>query len=77
MIGYVFTVNKNSVTAMTPLSKIAYGWRLQGAYGTGQWYFFDPNNYYPWYTANPKDNTLRPGYGYWIYATEDFTLKIQ
>ncbi|MCD6467077.1 MAG: hypothetical protein J7L10_04035, partial [Methanomicrobia archaeon] len=77
LIGYVFTVNKNSATVMTPLSKIAYGWRLQGAYGTGQWYFFDPNNYYSWYTANPKDNTLRPGYGYWIYATEDFTLTIQ
>ena len=76
LIGYVFTVTKNSVTAMTPLSKIAYGWRLQTV-PSFQWYFLDPNNNYPWYTANPKDNTLIPGYGYWIYATEDFTLTIQ
>ncbi len=77
LIGYVFTVNKNSVTKLSPVSKVAYGWRLDTTPSPDQWYFLDPNNNYPTYTDNPKDNTLRPGYGYWIYATEDFTLTIQ
>jgi len=74
LIGYPSVTSKPVVTALDDISgKYSLVWQYKASDTSDPWKAFNPS-----VPASLNDlKNMEPGYGYWIYMTEDATLNIE